>query len=257
MLYQSPQMSDALLEHVDYRKKWLPASFVTASGTVTQLTCQMCHELPLTEILPSPCTLRAPGQQPLTSQEGRTHSSGGGWFSPGTEISSHCCLSLCSHRESCKVWSSKKFNASQKGIFKESKSIIFEVPESKAPQKCWYQDCVYRGLQSLSWCCDLLLGRLWHTWTPHKQKSLAMHNNRSLKLPILALFMSKYRLCQHAGTWNTAMLVTGYLHHLSSGDNTSSAHPPLCYLTHFCWLNIPQWHCQWTHPHNKLLVYCC
>lgn len=50
---------------------------------------------------------------------------------------------------------------------------------------------------------------------------------------------------------------SGYLHHLNSGDNTSSAHPPLCYLTHFCWLNIHQWHCQWTHPHNKLLVYCC
>lgn len=115
---------------------------------------------------------------------------------------------------------------------------------------------VYIGLHSLSYCCDLFLERLWHTWTPHKQKSSAMHNNRSLKLPILAFFMSKYRLCQHAGAWNTATLVTGYLHYLNSGDSTS-AHPPLCYLTHFCWLNIHQWHFQWTHPHNKLLVYCC
>lgn len=51
-------------------------------GQVTEFTCQMCHELPLTEILPSPCTKRAPAQQPLTSQEGRTHREiGGGWFS--------------------------------------------------------------------------------------------------------------------------------------------------------------------------------
>lgn len=55
-------------------------------GQVTKFTCQMCHELPLTGILPSPGTQRAPGQQPLTSQESRTPSSGGGWFSPGAVV---------------------------------------------------------------------------------------------------------------------------------------------------------------------------
>lgn len=36
-LYQSLQIFDALLEHVDYRKKWLPASFLTARGTSYQI----------------------------------------------------------------------------------------------------------------------------------------------------------------------------------------------------------------------------
>lgn len=274
-------------------------------GQVIKFTCQMCHELPLTEILPK----RAPAQQPLTSQEGRTQEE---FKTSGARISqffqaravpcpchagkpphlfflNHYLLQLheklrhqhskkakgCStrdflpllpdlvfrlgimQRQSSKF---KKFNASQKHIFKEIKSIISvkwlwgswvkSITEILVPRLC-----LQRVPESLSYCCDLLLGRLWHAWTPHKQNSLAMHNNRSLKLPILAFFISKYRPCQHAGTWNTAMLVTGYLHHLNSGGNTS-AHPPLCYLTHFCWLNIHQWHFQWTHPHSKLLVYC-
>lgn len=37
MLYQSLQIFDALLEHVDYRKKWLTASFLTATGTGYQI----------------------------------------------------------------------------------------------------------------------------------------------------------------------------------------------------------------------------
>lgn len=139
------------------------------------------------------------------------------------------------------------------GIFKEKKSIISVKWLWGSWVKSFTEILVLylqRAAESLSYCCDLLLERLWHTWTPYKQKSLAMHNNRSLKLPILAFFISKYRLSQHAGTWNIAMLVTGYLHHLNSRDNISSAHPPLCYLTHFGWLNIHQWHFQWTHPHN-------